>query len=197
MSTRGVCLTETAVTAAGGVARPGRPLRPPVADDVTTSGTGDGLVASGEEQRRVPGGEVEMACSRRPFAAVDGSDGLPGRNGDAQVSTVTRRGLPLMMDHTTQPKGVGGGLPGSGQAAWCLSAAYREKLEAEGPQRPSVHSDGLQASVRRTSPRAPRGRAKGRARELVPERGDGDAGCLFYFICPDSKMQNSLKWQLS
>jgi hypothetical protein len=46
----------------------------------------------------------------------------------------------------------------------------------------------------------PRGRHVGvqkGARELVLERGDGDAGCLFYFICADSKMKNSLKWQLS
>jgi hypothetical protein len=42
--------------------------------------------------------------------------------------------------------------------------------EAEGPQRPPVHHDGLQVSVRWTPPRAPRGRAEGRARARARAR---------------------------
>jgi hypothetical protein len=31
----------------------------------------------------------------------------------------------------------------------------------------------------------------------APERGEDDAGAIFYFISADSKINNSLKWQLS
>jgi hypothetical protein len=31
----------------------------------------------------------------------------------------------------------------------------------------------------------------------APERGEDDAGANFYFICADSNIHNSLKWQLS
>jgi hypothetical protein len=68
-------------SATGGVARPGRPLRPPLAGDGATGGSGGGLAELGEEQRRLLDGEVEMARSQRPFAAVDAGGGLPGRNG--------------------------------------------------------------------------------------------------------------------
>jgi hypothetical protein len=78
-------------------------------------------------------------------------------------------------------------------AAWCLSAAHGEN------SRRRVHSGPQSTATDSRCPYAglPRGRHVGvqkGARELVLER---DAGCLFYFICADSKMQNSLKWQLS
>jgi hypothetical protein len=105
---------ETAVKAVGGVVHLGRPLRPSLAGDGATGRSGGGLAESGEEQRRLPDGEVETACSRRPFTAVDDGGGLLGRNGAAQVSAATHRGLSLTRDHTTRPKGVGGDMPGSG-----------------------------------------------------------------------------------
>jgi hypothetical protein len=52
---------------------------------------------------------------------------------------------------------------GSGRCGMVPERGARERLQAEGPQRPPVHSDRLQASVRRTLLRAPRGRAEGRA----------------------------------
>jgi hypothetical protein len=67
---------------------------------------------------------------------------------------------------------------------------------ADGPRRPRVHSDGLQ----RPYAGLPRGRHVVKrlgAGALAPERGDDDAGCQFYFTCADSKIHNSLKWQLS
>jgi hypothetical protein len=51
--------------------------------------------------------------------------------------------------------------PSPGRVAF-LGAAYGAEREAEGPQLPLVHREGLQASVRRASLRMPRGHEAGR-----------------------------------
>jgi hypothetical protein len=80
------------------------------------------------------------------------------------------------------PRPVGGLAPGRGARSResCGGSIVRER----------VHSDRLQASLRRISPRVPRGRADGRVRVCQSAAAQRPPPS-FNFICPYSKMLNS------
>jgi hypothetical protein len=214
---RAAARSRTAPSAAGGVARPWRPLCPPVAGDGLVWQAGGGAAVLREAQGRVPDGEVETWHSRRLFTAtaVQAAVAEPclARTGAAAERKKERCPRVSGFDDGRQGGSTGGTCQGGDQVAPCmpwpcarvllrcgawpgLVLAQCTEKQREGGTTVAAWSiaETPRPSVHRNRVWSPRGRDAADARTRAPAL-QLYVVVHFYFVVPLSKLRNSKNCQ--